>query len=263
MWPLDLPAREVLKLPGETVIAWAVFDWQWYLRTLPRGRRRSSATTIRRLHLNTTWNLGRSRAIRPTGCSTSQWHGGCTRRSPNGWRLVTGGPPSMPTAGAARWIGLPHWLFEELGYRDRYPDLTNEVLAEFQIFNGYDHYLRHGSHEDRIGHVLFDPIVYLSNFDPADVPAIRQDGVFQHYLNRIESAEPELRTSIYFDPEWYVKRYPEVARGIESKQWKCALHHYLCNDSPTAFDPSASFSESWYLQRDPGSAGAHRVAKFS
>jgi hypothetical protein len=35
MWPLDLPAREVLKLPGETVIPWAIFDWEWYLRTYP------------------------------------------------------------------------------------------------------------------------------------------------------------------------------------------------------------------------------------
>ena len=35
MWPLDLPAHHVLKLPGETVIPWAVFDWQWYLRTHP------------------------------------------------------------------------------------------------------------------------------------------------------------------------------------------------------------------------------------
>ena len=145
-----------------------------------------------------------------------------------------------------------HWLFDELAYRDRYPDLTNEVLAEFGIFNGYDHYLRHGVEEDRIGHLLFDPNIYLSHFDPADIAAIRENGVFQHYLNRIESAEPELRTSIYFDPAWYLNRYPDVARAIEAKRWKCALHHYLCNDTPTAFDPLESFSESWYLRRDPG-----------
>ncbi|MEA2738630.1 MAG: hypothetical protein QOH05_1937, partial [Acetobacteraceae bacterium] len=85
-----------------------------------------------------------------------------------------------------------------------------------------------------------------------DATTIRRGGVFQHYLNRIESGAPELRTSIYFDPVWYLRRYPEVARHIEERRWKCALHHYLCNDTPTAFDPLESFSESWYLRRDPG-----------
>ena len=49
-----------------------------------------------------------------------------------------------------------------------------------------------------------------------------------------------------------MKKYPEVAAGIEAKLWKCALHHYLCNDTPAAFDPSESFSETWYLAHDPG-----------
>jgi hypothetical protein len=35
MWPLDLPAREVLKLPGEAEIPWAEFDPVWYRRTYP------------------------------------------------------------------------------------------------------------------------------------------------------------------------------------------------------------------------------------
>ena len=112
-------------------------------------------------------------------------------------------------------------MFDEPAYRDRYPDLTNTVLAEFGIYNGYDHYLRHGIEEDRVGHALFDPKVYLAQFDPPDVVTRRAAGVFQHYLDRIESGKPELRTSIYFDPVWYLKRYPEVARDIAAMRWKC------------------------------------------
>jgi GT2 family glycosyltransferase len=251
MWPLDLPAREVLKLPGETVIPWAVFDWQWYLRSyldVASIIGDDDPSAVLGYYVELGQRLGHS----PNRFFDEQWHRHTYLQIAE--RVVAGDWSSAFDAYCRRGAldRSPHWLFDELGYRDRYPDLTNRVLEEFGLFNGYDHYLRHGGLEDRVGHVLFDPHVYLANFDPADVAAIRENGVFQHYLNRIESDEPELRTSIYFDPVWYVKRYPEVARDIEAKRWKCALHHYLCNDSPSAFDPLSSFSESWYLQRDPG-----------
>jgi GT2 family glycosyltransferase len=251
MWPLDLPAREVLKLFGETAIPWATFDWQWYVRTYPEvativGDDEPAAV------LEYYLEIGQKQGHSPNRMFDEQWH---RQMYPQIAELVAAGHWRSAFDAYCRRGALDrsaHWLFDELAYRDRYPDLTNEVLAEFGIFNGYDHYLRHGIEEDRIGHLLFDPNVYLSHFDSADVAAIRENGVFQHYLNRIESAEPELRTSIYFDPIWYLNRYPDVAWAIEAKRWKCALHHYLCNDTPTAFDPLESFSESWYLRRDPG-----------
>jgi O-antigen biosynthesis protein len=251
MWPLDQYARDALKLPGETVVPWAVFDWQWYLQTYPEvvaivGDDDPLAV------LEYYVGLGQKQGHSPNRMFDEQWH---RLVYPAIAERVDAGLYSSAFDAYCRRGALdrsPHWLFEERGYRDRYPDLTNDVLAGFEIFNGYDHYLRHGDQEDRIGHLLFNPAVYLANFDPADVAAIRGGGVFQHYLNRIDAGEPELRTSIYFDPAWYLKRYPEVARDIAANRWKCALHHYLCNESPAAFDPLASFSESWYLQRDPG-----------
>src|ERR1700716_2282732 len=36
MWPLDLPAADVLRLPGQTVIPWAVFEPSWYLKAYPK-----------------------------------------------------------------------------------------------------------------------------------------------------------------------------------------------------------------------------------
>jgi glycosyltransferase involved in cell wall biosynthesis len=251
MWPLDLPAREVLKLRGETVIPWASFDWQWYLRAYPEvasivGDDEPAAV------LEYYLEVGQKQGHSPNRMFDEQWH---RQMYPHIAERVTAGEWRSAFDAYCRRGALDrsaHWLFDELAYRDRYPDLTNAVLAEFGIFNGYDHYLRHGIEEDRIGHLLFDPTIYLSHFDSADIASIRENGVFQHYLNRIESGEPELRTSIYFDPVWYLKRYPDIARAIEAKRWKCALHHYLCNDTPTEFDPLESFSESWYLRRDPG-----------
>nr|WP_294508202.1 glycosyltransferase [uncultured Rhodopila sp.] len=249
MWPLDLPARDVLKLPRNAGIFWAVFDPIWYQRYHPEARDDSPAEVLE-YYLA----IGQSGGHSPNLMFDERWHRAAYPRIAE---AVSAGHYASAFDAYCRRGCLdrsPHWLFDELAYRDRYADLSDEVLSAAGVVNGYDHYLRHGVRENRIGHPLFDPETYLSNFDAADVPAVREQGVFQHYLNRIESGEPELRTSIYFDPAWYVERYPEVAEAIASGGWKCALQHYLCNDSPTAFDPLESFSEAHYLGRDPGLA---------
>ncbi len=50
-----------------------------------------------------------------------------------------------------------HWLFDEVLYRQLHPDLSDEALACDGSANGYDHYLKHGAREGRIGHLLFEP----------------------------------------------------------------------------------------------------------
>ena len=60
---------------------------------------------------------------------------------------------------------------------------------------------------------------------------------------------PRPRTSHHFDPIWYLRHYPAVAEAIAAGKWLCALHHYLANDTPTAFDPLPEFSEAYYLDR--------------
>ncbi len=248
MWPLDLPARDVLKLPGSGgSAAWAVFDPVWYRDRYPRAAGENPRDALQ-FYLE----IGQAEAHSPNRLFDERWH---RAAYPVIAKAVADGRyPSAFDAYCRRGSldRSPHWLFDELGYRARYPDLSNDVLSAVEVANGYDHYLRHGAEEDRIGHVLFDPHVYLANFDPADIPAIRKVGVFLHYLKRIETAEPELRTSIYFDPAWYLNRYPEVAADIAAGRWTCALQHYLCNDTPTAFDPLESFSEAHYLGRQPG-----------
>ena len=63
------------------------------------------------------------------------------------------------------------------------------------------------------------------------------------------NAGPRSATSHHFDPIWYLRQYPAVAEAIAAGKWLCALHHYLANDTPTAFDPLPEFSEAYYLGR--------------
>ncbi len=260
MWPLDLPACDVLKLPRETAIPWAVFDPDWYLRTYPEAAAATNGDphAVMEYYLRNGQRLGHS----PNLMFDEQWHRLTYPQIAD--RMADGHCQSAFDAYCRRGAldRSAHWLFDELAYREHYPDLTNDVFAAAQICNGYDHYLRHGAEEGRVGHRLFDPSTYLSHVDLADRAAIRRGGVFQHYLNRTESGEPELRTSLYFDPDWYVQRYPEVAQAIAAKRWKSALHHYLGNDTPTAFDPLESFSEAWYLLHDSGLKTAIEARSF-
>lgn len=251
MWPLDLPAGAVLKLPGETAVPWAVFDPLWYRLNHPEAMDHVAGDQPAAL-LQYYIEAGQGRGDSPNRFFDESWH---RRAYPQIAEGAAGGRFASAFDAYCRRGCLdrsPHWLFDELGYRDRNRDITPEVLAESGLANGYDHYLRHGGQEGRIGHALFDPEFYLANFPPADVPEIRRQGAFQHYLRRMECGEAELPTSIYFDPDWYLRRYEDVARAVGLGEWKSALHHYLCNGTPTGFDPLESFSEAHYLERDPG-----------
>ena len=106
-----------------------------------------------------------------------------------------------------------------------------------------------------MAHLLFDPAYYRAQLDAAERAGADQAGAFSHYLRQIEGGGPEPRTAIYFDPDWYRQTYEAVAATIGSV-WLCALHHYLANTTPTAFDPLPEFSESFYREHHPDVAPA-------
>ena len=257
MWPYDLPVRETLRLPGGTAIAWAVFDVDWY-----RSAYADAISTLADLSdadlLTFYLTRGQGFGHSPNRYFDEAWH---LRAYPGIAAAVRDGHFSSAFDSYCRTGNAdrsPHWLFDEAAYRRRYPDLTNDVLTEAGLANGYDHFLRHGNAEGRIGHPMFDPLYYVRQVGPvaSEVP-------FQHYLTALERGGSSAETSRYFDSAWYAGRYQEVADGISRGIWRSPLEHYLCNDTPIAFDPSADFSEEWYLGRDPGlraaiEAGAQR-----
>src|SRR4051794_10297826 len=256
-WPLDASAPNVLKLPGEATIPWAVFDSQWYRRHYARDAGRvdgDEPAALLHFYLEIGQRLGHS----PNIFFDEAWH---RQRYPNIAAAVEAGTYASAFDAYCRRGCLdrsPHWLFDELGYRHGYPDLTDEVLARSHLVNRYHHYLAHGCQEGRIGHPLFDQAIYLANFDAAQASVIIRHGTFCHFLERMEAGEPELSTSVYFEPSWYMRRYPEVAVSVR----KGALHHYCCNTTPTEFDPLPDFAEAHYRAHDGGPGAAVDLGYF-
>ncbi len=243
-----LPAREMLKLPEQTSVAWAVFDAEWYRAAYPDACSElgdADDAAVLRFYLE----HGQRRGHSPNIWFDEAWH---TKAHPGAAAAVRDGHAESGfdtyCRGGFRFRS-PHWLFQETLYRQRHRDLRDEVLAKGGNANGYDHFLKHGSHEGRIGHMLFDPSVYRAHLDPDERAAADTLGGYLHFLRRIRDSRPEIATSTYFDPAWYLQRYPVVAEAIAAGRWLCALHHYLTNDAPAEFDPLPDFSEAYYLDR--------------
>jgi GT2 family glycosyltransferase/glycosyltransferase involved in cell wall biosynthesis len=246
MPPTALPVRETLKLPGQTTTAWAVFDAARYLAAYPDVRTEigpASDATILAFYLD----RGQKRGHSPNIYFDEAWY---LNNYPGAAAAVREGHAQSgfdTYCRAGLWLRSPHWLFNETQYRQRHPDLRDDVLLAVGNANGYDHYLKHGNREGRIGHMLFDPAVYRAQLDQSEMAEADVLGTFLHYLRRIATGMPEIRTSQYFDPARYLQRYQAVVEAIAAGEWLCALHHYLCNNKPTTFDPLPEFSETHYL----------------
>ena len=246
-WPLDKSAADVVKLPatGPTP-AWAVFDAEWY--------RARYADAVRWLVDPSDQGLldyylaeGQRLSHSPNRWFDEPWY---RRAHPAMLPLLESGEVASGMDHYCRsghcLDRRPHWLFDERLYRRRNPDLTDDVLQDRRLANGYDHYLRNGNREGRFGHALFDAAFFQSQFDPETVRRIREIGSYRYYLSRLGEFPSEPRTTLYFDPDWYVRTYPMVGQSIAAGTYRSALEHYLCNDTPERFDPLSDFSEAWY-----------------
>ena len=138
----------------------------------------------------------------------------------------------------------PHWLFSEDNYFRENPDLSPHALISQGYCNGYDHYLRVGDLEKRISHIFFDPAVFQAECFKSNIVFDFTRSAFGQFLE--DEQRSSLRCSWYFDPQWYLEKYPEVRKSIETGQFSGPLHHYLTNTSPGDFDPNPWFSEAHY-----------------
>lgn len=246
-WPLDQAAADVVKLPGTgPTPAWAVFDAEWYraryadaVRDLPDA----SDQGVLDYYLTS----GQQQAHSPNRWFDEAWY---RRVHPALIPLLDSGEVASGFDHYCReghcLDRRPHWLFDERLYRRRNGDLTDEVLQDRKLANGYDHYLRNGNREGRPAHALFDAAFFTSQFDPETVRRIREIGAYRHYLSRLGEFPSEPRTTLYFDPDWYVRTYPAVAQALAAGTYRSALEHYLCNETPERYDPLSDFSEAWY-----------------
>lgn len=152
----------------------------------------------------------------------------------------------------------PHWLFDDALYGDLYDDMTLENLDLHQCYGRYDHYLKSGQRERRMGHYLFDAAYYQERALEAGTPPaeIETLGPYVHFLARLGMGLDELAPSIYFDPAWYAAHHPGAKAEVLRGRYAGAIHHYLTNERPADFDPVPQFSESFYRYRHPDIAAA-------
>ncbi|MCT6854932.1 glycosyltransferase [Bombella sp. ESL0385] len=144
----------------------------------------------------------------------------------------------------------PHWLFDEAAYRRRYVALTGHYLAEQGFYNGYDHYLSYGEqHGFKAG--PFCDVRLLRAMARRYEAWFGPEGLLASWLvlpSHIADAAP---ASWYFDAPWYLQTYPEVQEAIAAGEYSNALHHYLTNPTPEAFNPSPWFDEAYYRETSP------------
>ncbi len=145
----------------------------------------------------------------------------------------------------------PHWLFDDELYGNLYDDMTLENLDQHHCYGRYDHFLKSGQREQRMGHLLFDGTFYADRAAAAGVDAaeITGPGPFVHFLYRLGRDEEELAPSVYFEPSWYMEHDPAVKKEILAGRYSSGIHHYLTSDAPEALDPVPQFSESFYRRR--------------
>lgn len=144
----------------------------------------------------------------------------------------------------------PHWLFDEAAYRRNVPELTATALKAAGFQNGYDHYLEKGEAQGRAPSPMVD--LRQAQRMAARYPEwFGEEGVLASWLVLPAEIADAAPLSWYFDPVWYLERYPQIKRAIEAGLYTSALHHYLTNETPRQFDPSPWFSENWYLDHAP------------
>jgi GT2 family glycosyltransferase/glycosyltransferase involved in cell wall biosynthesis len=256
----ELLSPEAARMP-DTRIAWAVFGAAWYLQTYPEAAAACDNDPEAALpyYFSTGCRLGHS----PSPLFDEAFY---LQANPDIAALVEDGQYRSGFDHFCQYghrALSPHLLFDDALYAS-YEDMTLENLDRHHCFGRYDHYLKSGQRETRMAHFLFDAQFYRARAIAAGIAAgeIDQDGPFVHYLYGLEQGATELACSPYFEPGWYVETYPLVAEEIAKGHYRSALHHYLCNNMPRAFDPVAEYSERFYLEAHPDIAESVEAGNF-
>jgi GT2 family glycosyltransferase len=251
------PAHEILHPACPVKPAWGVFDALWYVHQYADARAvcaGQGADAARLYYLRVGARLGHS----PSPLFDEVYY---LARNPDIAELVRAGRYASGFDHYCQhgYRGVsPHWLFDDTLYADLHDDMTLENLELHQCFGRYDHYLKCGQRERRMGHYLFDGTHYRARALAAGVAAEEIDtlGPYVHFAVRLAAGFDELPPSVYFDPVWYLEHHPGAKAEVLRGRYASAIHHYLTNDRAGDFDPVPQFSEHFYRRRHPDIAAA-------
>ena len=153
------PAHEILRPDCPVKPAWGVFDAGWYLHHYAEAREACAGQgteAVLDYYLATGARLGHS----PNPAFDEAYY---LAANPDIAELVRAGGYASGfdhfCQSGHRGVS-PHWLFDDGLYADLYEDMTLEILDAHGCFGRYDHYLRSGQRERRMGHFLFDGAFY-------------------------------------------------------------------------------------------------------
>ncbi len=208
------PAHALLQPDCPIKPAWAIFDRGWYLhhyadaRALCADKEPEAALTY---YLQVGARLGHS----PSALFDEPYY---LERNPDVAALVRAGQYGSGFDHYCQhgWRGVsPHWLFDDALYAELYDDMTLENLELHGCFGRYDHYLKSGQRERRIGQYLFDAPYYRALALACGVREGEIDGPgpYVHYLACLGSGMDELAPSIYFDPGLVCRASPHGEGG--------------------------------------------------
>ena len=242
---------------GSRPPVWGRFDAEWYRTRYAHVLREEKLLSDDGLPLNlsneameTHWlEKGASRGLSPNRFFDEEWY---LRQNPDVRDGISYGVFScgfLHYCESGFRSRSPHWLFSETDYFSRNPDVSLPVLISQGFSNGYDHYLTDGEHEHRQAHPFFETSVFRMASLSRGLSYDYGKGDFRQFLMSSEAGL--CRSSWYFDPEWYLATYPDVAKAVEQGLFLNALHHYLTNSNPVAYSPNQWFSEAHYAQLYP------------
>lgn len=245
----DSPDERLLQ---QNLPEWKVFDAPWYLRryepVLSEEEKQADSAALEVL-----WRQGARQSERsPNRFFDEKWY--LDDNKDIGSKIRSG---SIFETGFQHYeeVGFktcsPHWLFREEDYFRRNPDLSYRDILSLGFLNGYDHYLKKGDKEGRQASLYFQPALFISEAARKGFEIEESHGAFRTFLALKTPHLNRVRTSWYFDPDWYLSRYPEVEEALQAGDYAAPLEHYLCNHDPLRFDPNPYFSEVYYLAQYP------------
>ncbi len=236
--PEDWAAR--IAMAGvDGAVSWTEFDPVWYARRYLGGAQHAQAAFADYT------GRGVGRGHDPNPYFSEGW---MRRQQPD---LVS---EEHPTAFAACLAGrspagTSHWLFDLHFFQEVAGDLTSDRIASEGFVDLYDQYLRLGHVEGRRATVYFDPIFYLVQLDPQQVGEAMRLSPYRHFLIRHSLTGIEVATSPYFNPGWYLHKYPQAVVRLARRASFSALDDFLYVAAENA--PNEFFDEAKYLAIHP------------
>lgn len=233
-------------------IRWMVFDAPWYRRryhdVLSDQERHADDQTLQSVWQREGVQKGRS----PNRFFDEKWylhHNGDVLRGIQLKGIFESGYQHYADIGYRSCS--PHWLFDQEYYLRTNTHISLRYVYKAGFKNIYDFFLKVGDGAKENPHLFFNQEIFSHECLKDGVEYDFSRGGFEQYLALSPSQIARVRTSWYFDPKWYLSRYPHVEALIESGQYVTPLHHYLDNEHAQDFDPNPFFSEQYYSERYP------------